>query len=302
MFLPTDIKRLHSLPTGFLWVDYLLDGQGLQRGCLYELIGPPAVGKSSLAMQLAGQIQRYGGVVVYVDADGSFSSTYARQLGVQTNELLVLHPAHINQLLQMLHSLHKTLRPDLIIIDSLPALSGQLESEQPTHPEGTLRYYDDLDCLMRYLNGLMELHDSVVVAVNQYRQMQDENGEWTERPACLHIHQTADILLRLAFKPNSFAPNEGGLEISIFKGYADDAPQRLRAILHPKLGISPYAEAFMLGVYLRLIQFKDNAFFYREYCLGETFEEAQTHLLQAPQHFYTLRKDIWQGLPQKIQR
>lgn len=302
MFLPTDIKRQHSLPTGFLWVDYLLDRQGLQRGCLYEIIGPPAVGKSSLAMQLAGQIQRYGGVVVYVDADGSLSPSYARQLGVQTNELLVLHPAHINQLLQMLHSLHKTLTPDLIVIDSLPALSGQLESEQPTHPDGTLRYYDDLDRLMRYLNGLMELHDSVVVAINQYRKVQNEEGEWTDCPACLHVHQTADVLLRLAFKPNSFALSEGGLEISIFKGYDDASPQRLRAILHPQFGINPYAEAFMLGVYLRLIHFKVNAFFYREICLGDTFEEAQQHLLHAPQHFYTLRNEIWQGLSQKIQR
>ena len=82
MFTPTDIKRQQTLPTGFLWVDYLLEGKVLNRGCLYELIGPPAVGKSSFALQLAGQIQRYGGVVVYVDADGSFSPSYARRLGV----------------------------------------------------------------------------------------------------------------------------------------------------------------------------------------------------------------------------
>ena len=301
MFRPTDIKRQHSLPTGFLWVDYLLDGQGLQRGCLYELIGPPAVGKSSLALQLAGQTQRYGGVVVYVDADGSLSPSYARQLGVQTDELLVLHPAHINQLVEMLHSLHKTLRPDLIIIDSLPALSGQLEREQPTHPDSALRYYDDLDRLMRYLTGLMELHDSVVIAVNQYRQVQDEEGQWTERPACRSIHQSADVLLRLAFKPNAFAPSGEGLEISIFKGYTDPSPQRVRAILHPKFGISPYAEAFLLGVYLRLVRFNGNGIFYHEVCLGATFEEAQAHLLRAPQHFYAHRQEIWQCLIQKIQ-
>ena len=302
MFRPTDIKRQHWLPTGFLWVDFLLDGQGLQRGCLYELIGPPAVGKSSMVLQLAGQIQRYGGVVVYVDADGSLSPSYARQLGVQTDELLVLHPAHINQLVEMLHSLHKTLKPDLIIIDSLPALSGQLECEQPTHPDSTLRYYGDLDRLMRYLTGLMELHDSVVIAVNQYRQVQDEDDQWTEQPACRSLHQTADVLLRLAFRPNSFAPDGEGLEISIFRGYADSSPQHVCAILHPKFGISPYAEAILLGVYLRLVHFKGNAFFYHENRLGETIEEAQMYLSQAPQHFYALRQEIWQGLPQKIQR
>lgn len=302
MFTPTDIKRQQTLPTGFLWVDYLLEGKGLNRGCLYELIGPPAVGKSSFALQLAGQIQRYGGVVVYVDADGSFSPSYARRLGVQTDELFVLHPDHINQLVEMLHSLHKTLVPDLIILDSLPALSGQLESEQTAHPDGTLRYYDDLDRLLRYLTGLAELHDSVVVAVNQYRQVQDEEGEWTEVPACRRLHQSADIFLRFAFKPNSFAADEGGIEISIHEGYTDTIPKRMRAILDPTFGISPYAEAFLLGVYLRLIQFRENGFCYHAICMGETFEAALAYLRRAPQHFYALRQEIWEGLPKKIRQ
>lgn len=302
MFVQPDIKHQQVLPTGFLWVDYLLDGAGLQRGYLYELIGPPAVGKSSLAMQLAGQIQRYGGVVVYVDADGSFSPAYARQLGAQTDELIVLHPEHINQLLEMLHSLHQTIVPDLIILDSLPALSGQLESEQTAHPDSTLRYYDDLDRLLRYLTGLMETHNSVIIACNQYRQVQDEEGEWVEMPACRHLHQTADVIFRLAFKPNTFAPDEGGLEISILQGYTDEFPKRLRAILDPKCGISPYAEAFLLGVYLRLINSKENGFVYHEICLGKTLQEALAYLRQKPQHFYALRQEIWERLPQKLRR
>lgn len=117
-----------ALRTGIRCLDEALGREGFPRGRVIEIFGAESCGKTTLALQVAAQTQAAGGTVLYIDADHSYEPSYAQRLGVATETLLLSRPQNGDEGLQLALSLLRTFALDLIVIDTVAALSPEQET------------------------------------------------------------------------------------------------------------------------------------------------------------------------------
>ncbi len=117
------------ISTGSIGVDVALGIGGLPRGRIIEIFGPESSGKTTLAIHAIAEAQKAGGIAAIIDAEHAFDSTYAEQLGVKTDALLISQPDHGEQALEIVDQLVRSGAVDLIVIDSVAALTPKAEIE-----------------------------------------------------------------------------------------------------------------------------------------------------------------------------
>ena len=118
--------NIESIPTGALALDMALGIGGLPRGRIVELYGPESSGKSTLAMHVVAEAQRNGGVCAYIDAEHAMDPVYARAIGVNVDDLLISQPDTGEQALEITDMLIRSGALDVIIIDSVAALTPRV--------------------------------------------------------------------------------------------------------------------------------------------------------------------------------
>lgn len=117
------------ISTGSIGVDVALGIGGLPRGRIIEIFGPESSGKTTLAIHAIAEAQKAGGIAAIIDAEHAFDSTYAEQLGVKTDALLISQPDHGEQALEIVDQLVRSGAVDLIVVDSVAALTPKAEIE-----------------------------------------------------------------------------------------------------------------------------------------------------------------------------
>src|SRR5690606_23393840 len=117
------------IPTGSLGLDAALGIGGVPRGRIIEIYGPESSGKTTLALHIVGEAQRKGGVCAFIDAEHAMDPDYAGKLGVKTDELLISQPDTGVQALEIAESLVRSGSIDVIVIDSVAALTPKVEIE-----------------------------------------------------------------------------------------------------------------------------------------------------------------------------
>jgi recombination protein RecA len=130
--MPLDGKQVtevEAIPTGSLGLDLALGVGGLPRGRVVEIFGPESSGKTTLTLHAIAQAQRLGGTCAFIDAEHAFDPNYARRLGVKLEELLVSQPDCGEQALEIADQLTRSGAIDLIVIDSVAALTPKAEIE-----------------------------------------------------------------------------------------------------------------------------------------------------------------------------
>jgi len=120
---------VEAIPTGSIALDAALGIGGVPRGRVVEIFGPEGSGKTTLALHIAGEAQKKGGEVAFIDAEHALDPTYAKNLGVNTDNLLISQPDSGEQALEIAEVLVRSNAVDLIIIDSVAALVPQAELE-----------------------------------------------------------------------------------------------------------------------------------------------------------------------------
>jgi recombination protein RecA len=121
--------EVQTVPTGSLGLDIALGIGGYPRGRIMEIYGPESSGKTTLTLHAIAQIQKAGGVAAFIDAEHALDPSYARKLGVKTDELLVSQPDYGEQALEIADMLVRSNAVDLIVIDSVAALVPKAEIE-----------------------------------------------------------------------------------------------------------------------------------------------------------------------------
>jgi recombination protein RecA len=114
---------LDVIPTGSLGLDMALGVGGVPRGRIIEIFGPESSGKTTLALHIVAEAQKKGGVCAYIDAEHAMDPTYASNLGVKINDLLISQPDTGEQGLEITESLVRSGKIDVIVIDSVAALT-----------------------------------------------------------------------------------------------------------------------------------------------------------------------------------
>ncbi|HSP05295.1 MAG TPA: ATPase domain-containing protein, partial [Acidimicrobiales bacterium] len=121
--------NIESIPTGALALDLALGIGGLPRGRVTEIYGPESSGKSTLAMHVVAEAQRNGGICAYIDAEHAMDPVYARAIGVDVDELLISQPDTGEQALEICDMLVRSAAIDVIVVDSVAALTPRAEIE-----------------------------------------------------------------------------------------------------------------------------------------------------------------------------
>src|SRR3989338_6348026 len=117
------------IPTGSLSLDMALGVGGVPRGRVIEIFGPESSGKTTLALNIVAQAQKKGGLCAFVDAEHALDPEYAKRLGVKINDLLISQPDTGEQALEIVESLVRSASIDVVVIDSVAALTPQAEIE-----------------------------------------------------------------------------------------------------------------------------------------------------------------------------
>jgi recombination protein RecA len=118
-----------AIPTGALTLDWALGVGGMPRGRVIEIFGPEASGKTTLTLSVIKEIQKKGGVAAFIDAEHAFDSTYAKIIGVNLDDLLISQPDTGEQALEIAETLVRSNAVDMVVIDSVAALTPRAEIE-----------------------------------------------------------------------------------------------------------------------------------------------------------------------------
>ncbi len=121
--------NIPGISTGAISLDLALGGKGIPRGRIVEIFGPESSGKTTLALTVAAQAQKAGGVAAFIDAEHALDPTWARRLGVNIDDMLVSQPDTGEQALEICELLVRSNAVDVIVVDSVAALIPRAEIE-----------------------------------------------------------------------------------------------------------------------------------------------------------------------------
>ena len=164
------IPVLPSISTGTLSLDLALGGRGLPRGRVVEVFGPESSGKTTLALTVAANAQKDGGVAAIIDAEHALDPTWAKRLGVDLDELLLSQPDTGEQALEICELLVRSNAVDVIVIDSVAALIPRAEIEGDMGDSHVGLQARLMSQAMRKLTGAIAKSNCIVIFINQLRE------------------------------------------------------------------------------------------------------------------------------------
>ncbi|MBX3363902.1 MAG: recombinase RecA [Phycisphaeraceae bacterium] len=168
-----DEKAYQSIPgisTGALSLDLALGGKGIPRGRIVEIFGPESSGKTTLALTVAAQAQKDGGVAAFIDAEHALDPLWARKIGVNIDELLVSQPDTGEQALEICELLVRSNAVDVIVVDSVAALIPRAEIEGEMGDTVVGLQARLMSQAMRKLTGVIARSNTTVIFINQIRE------------------------------------------------------------------------------------------------------------------------------------
>ncbi|MBF0176800.1 MAG: recombinase RecA [Magnetococcales bacterium] len=163
------LDQVPVISTGSLGLDIALGVGGLPRGRVVEVYGPEASGKTTLALHVAAEIQKKGGVAAFVDAEHALDPGYARKLGVKIEELLISQPDTGEQALEITDMLVRSGAVDLVVVDSVAALTPKAELEGDMGDSHMGLQARLMSQALRKLTGSISRSNSIVLFINQIR-------------------------------------------------------------------------------------------------------------------------------------
>ena len=164
------LADIAAIPTGALALDIASGIGGVPRGRVVEIFGPEGSGKTTLTLSIAAQAQRQGGVAAFIDAEHALDPTYAKKLGVKLEDLLISQPDSGEQALQIVEMLVRSNAVDLIVIDSVAALTprSEIEGEMGDAQMGLQARL--MSQALRKLTAIINRSKTCIIFINQLRQ------------------------------------------------------------------------------------------------------------------------------------
>jgi len=200
MRLGQDFKvDIPSIPTGAISLDIALGVGGFPRGRVVEIYGPESSGKTTLTLSILAQAQKRGGQAAFIDAEHAFDSSYAKKVGVNLDELLISQPDTGEQALEIVSALVKSNAVDIIVVDSVAALTPQAEIDGEMGKSFIGLQARLMSQALRKLSGSISKSKTCVVFINQLRMkigVMFGNPETTPGGRALKFYSSVRIDLR----------------------------------------------------------------------------------------------------------
>ena len=170
MRLGAEAEKMESISTGSIGLDYALGVGGLPKGRIIEIYGPESSGKTTLALHVVAEAQKKGGIAAFIDAEHAFDRFYAAKLGVDVENLLISQPDYGEQALEIAENLIRSGAIDVIVVDSVAALTpkSEIEGEMGDSKMGLQARL--MSQALRKLTGVINKTGCVAVFINQLRE------------------------------------------------------------------------------------------------------------------------------------
>lgn len=165
-----DKLNIEVIPTGALSLDLALGVGGIPRGRVVEIYGPESSGKTTVALHIAAEAQRLGGIAAFVDAEHALDPIYAKKLGVDIDNLLISQPDTGEQALEITEALVRSGAVDIIVIDSVAALTPQAEIEGEMGDAHVGLQARLMSQALRKLTAVISKSNTVAIFINQIRE------------------------------------------------------------------------------------------------------------------------------------
>jgi recombination protein RecA len=165
----SETRKIDAIPTGSLSLDIALGIGGLPRGRVVEIFGPESSGKTTLTLQVIAQSQKLGGTAAFIDAEHALDPQYAQKLGVNVDDLLVSQPDTGEQALEIADMLVRSGAVDIIVIDSVAALTPKAEIEGEMGDQHMGLQARLMSQALRKLTGNIQRSNTLVIFINQIR-------------------------------------------------------------------------------------------------------------------------------------
>ena len=305
MRLGAEAEKMESISTGSIGLDYALGVGGLPKGRIVEIFGPESSGKTTLALHVIAEAQRKGGIAAFIDAEHAFDRFYAAKLGVDIENLLISQPDYGEQALEIAENLIRSGAIDVIVIDSVAALTpkSELEGEMGDSKMGLQARL--MSQAMRKLTATINKTGAVCIFINQLREkigVMFGNPETTTGGNALKFYSSIRIDIR---KVSQIKDGENVLGSSVKVKVVKNkvAPPFRKAefdILYGE-GISRTGEIVDLGVEMGVIKKSGSWFSYGESKLAQGRDAVKRLLEDNPELEDELAAKIFEALEKNEQ-
>ncbi len=294
------VRDIDVISTGSLSLDIALGIGGLPRGRIVEIYGPESSGKTTLTLQVIAECQRMGGVAAFIDAEHALDPAYAKRLGVHVDDLLISQPDTGEQALEIADMLVRSSAVDVVVIDSVAALTPKAEIEGEMGDQHMGLQARLMSQALRKLTANIKRSNTLVVFINQIRMkigIMFGNPETTTGGNALKFYASVRMDIR-----RTGAVKDGeqviGSETRVKVVKNKVAPPFRQAefdILYNE-GISRESEIITLGVLHNLIDKSGAWFSYKNQRIGQGKENVRIFLKEHPE----MAKEIEQKIREKL--
>jgi recombination protein RecA len=274
---------VETVPTGSLGLDIALGVGSLPRGRVVEFFGPEASGKTTLTLQVIAEVQRAGGTAAFVDAEHALDPSYAEKLGVNINDLLVSQPDTGEQALEVTDMLVRSNAVDIVVIDSVAALTPKAEIEGEMGEMQLGLHARLMSQALRKLTGNIKRSNTMVVFINQIRMkigVMFGNPETTTGGNALKFYASVRLdIRRIGAIKNGEEVTGNMTRVKVVKNKVAPPFREAEFEIMYGQGISREGEIIELGSSLGIIEKSGAWYAYKGNRIGQGKDNARAYLL-----------------------
>jgi recombination protein RecA len=297
-----DVKRVDvaAIPTGAPSLDIALGIGGVPRGRIIEIYGPESSGKTTLTLHIVANAQKAGGSAAFIDAEHALDPQYAKKIGVNLDDLLISQPDNGEQALDIVEALVKSNAVDVIVVDSVAALTPQAEIEGEMGDSHMGRQARLMSQALRKLTAIGAKSNVTIIFINQIRMkigVVFGNPETTTGGNALKFYSSVRIEVRRAAQIKQGDQIVGNrVKAKVVKNKVAPPFQATEFDIMYNEGISKEGDLIDTGVKYEVVAKSGNSFAFGETKLGVGREKAKQFLRENPKIY----KEIEKALKEKV--
>ncbi|EAI5604975.1 recombinase RecA [Campylobacter jejuni] len=283
-----EVEQIDSIGTGSVGLDLALGIGGVPKGRIIEIYGPESSGKTTLTLHIIAECQKAGGVCAFIDAEHALDVKYAKNLGVNTDDLYVSQPDFGEQALEIVETIARSGAVDLIVVDSVAALTPKAEIEGDMGDQHVGLQARLMSQALRKLTGIVHKMNTTVIFINQIRMKIGAMGygtpETTTGGNALKFYASVRLDVRkVATLKQNEEPIGNRVKVKVVKNKVAPPFRQAEFDVMFGEGLSREGELIDYGVKLDIVDKSGVWFSYKDKKLGQGRENSKAFLKENPE-------------------